>query len=131
MDVSLFMAEKAVKIEKTEFVVSDRFVDANGKAIPWVLYPVSPAKEKDIKKRSIRKDGTFDNVGYTESIAAETVLEPNLADASLQDSYHTLDKVSLLEAMLTSGEMNKLQLKALSVNGLDKPLTETVEEVKN
>jgi hypothetical protein len=130
MDVSLFMADKAGAVEKVEFVVTDRFKDGDGNAIPWVLFPVSCTKEKEIK-RQCTKNGHFDNFSYTEQLTAETVLEPNLADASLQDSYKCMGKTDLLAAMLTSGEFNKLTLKALEVNGLNQPLQSIVDEAKN
>ena len=130
MDVSLFFANKAAAVKDTKFAVSERFKGQDGKAIEWSLHPVTCQKEKEIKKRCT-KGNTFDQISYTEQLTAETVAEPNIADAALQDSYHVMGKTALLEAMLTSGEFNKLMLKALDVNGLGQPLAEMVKEAKN
>lgn len=130
LDVSLFLASKAAPVKETTYVVSDRFVDLDGKPIAWVLKPVSSVKEKEIKTNCI-KGNRFDQVSYIEQLTAETVADPNLADATLQDSYKAYGKTALLESMLTSGELNKLEVKALEVNGLDTPITQLVEEAKN
>lgn len=130
LDVSLFLASKAAPVKETTYVVSDRFVDQDGKPVAWVLKPVRSAKEREIKKNCI-KGNKFDEISYIEQITAETVVDPNLADATLQDSYKAYGKTALLETMLTSGELNKLELKALEVNGLNTPINQLVEEAKN
>ena len=130
MDIELFMAGKADSVETVDFVVSERFKDKDGKPVTWKLKAVGCKKEKEIKRGSIHK-GVFDNIGYTENIAAESVLFPELGNAKLQDSYHVYGKIDLLEAMLTSGEMNRLILKSLEINGLDKDINELIKDAKN
>nr|DAL67695.1 MAG TPA: tail assembly chaperone protein [Caudoviricetes sp.] len=130
LDVSMFLASKAAPVKETTYVVSDRFVDADGKPIPWVLRPVSSAKDKELKQ-ACTNNGHFDNGKYAEMLTAESVVDPNLADATLQDSYHVYGKTELLEQMLYAGEMNKLQLKALAINGMATPLDDLVGEAKN
>ena len=51
MDVSVFLAENAKKVEKESFVVSDRFKDKHGKPVPWVLAPVSCTVDNNIKQK--------------------------------------------------------------------------------
>lgn len=133
MDVSVFLAENAKKVEKESFVVSDRFKDKHGKPVPWVLAPVSCAVDNAIKQRCTRGKGgkDFDNLSYTVELTVASVVEPNLANADLQDSYHAYGKRQLLETMLTAGEFNALTLKALEINGMSKPIDELIDDAKN
>ena len=78
LDVSLFLATKAAPVKETTYVVSDRFVDQDGKPVAWVLKPVRSAKEREIKKNCI-KGNKFDEISYIEQITAETVVDPNPA----------------------------------------------------
>lgn len=130
MDVSMFFAENAAKIEHIKYVVSDRFKDENGNPAEWELAPVSCAVDAKIKQKCLVK-GKFDNAKYTEEMVAASVIEPNLNDARLQDSYHAFNPAQLLERMLTSGEMNRLTLKVLEVNGLSEPMNDLIEQAKN
>lgn len=130
MDVSMFFAENVAKPATTKYVVSERFKDKEGKPIEWELKPVPSAKEAKIKRDCFRKK-EFDNIKYTQELVAASVVEPNLSDAKLQDSYHVFNETELLEAMLTSGEFNLLTLKVLEINGLQKPLDDLIQEAKN
>lgn len=130
MDVSSFLAENAKKVGKESFIVSDRFKDKHGKPVPWVLAPVSCTVDNSIKQKCAHgKD--FDNLSYTIELTVASVVEPNLANADLQDSYHAYGKRQLLETMLTAGEFNALTLKALEINGLSKPIDELIDDAKN
>lgn len=130
MDVSAFLAENAKKIDKTEFIVSERFKDKHGKPVPWVLAPVSCSVDNAIKKRCTH-GREFDNLSYSVELTVASVLEPNLANAELQDSYHVYGKRQLLETMLTAGEFNAMTLKALEINGMAKPMQELIDDAKN
>ena len=76
MDVSVFLAENAKKVEKESFVVSDRFKDKHGKPVPWVLAPVSCTVDNNIKQKCTHGKN-FDNLSYTVELTVASVVEPN------------------------------------------------------
>ncbi len=130
MDMEMFMAGQGAAIEDTEFNVSDRYKDKEGKTVLWKLRPISGDAERGIKAACF-KDNKFDNIKYSEMIAAETVVYPNLGNGKLQDSYRVMGKTSLLNKMLLAGEKNRLILKALEINGLNISTEELAKDVKN
>lgn len=133
-----------VKREKKlhEVVISDAFKDENGEPEVWKLKALKQTKITNMFNKHIdiitnTKKGTSitkgDMSAYTLELMAETIVYPNLKDASLQNSYGVMSPEDLLDAMFEDDNdgFNKLLKEVNKVNGNLKDLDELTEEVKN
>ncbi|MBS4961044.1 MAG: phage portal protein [Clostridiales bacterium] len=134
MSLSAFFKGNEKQEDVVNFVVSNRFLDENGKPEVWKLKAISGKKETMIKQKctfKYKNTKEMDWDRYTLLLTAESVVYPNLSDKSLQDSYGVMGVEDLLLDMLHSGELNKLKLKAQEVNGYGDSMDDMVEEAKN
>ena len=139
MSLSAFLAGNALKPETVRYVASGRFRDENGVPVEWELRPLTSAEDRDIRAACSRRVKTpgrknvyqseTDTNAYISRMTAAAVVYPNLNSRELQDSYHAMDAVSLLEKMLLAGEFTSLAQKVQEICGFDPE--ELVEEAKN
>lgn len=140
MSLSAFLAQNAKKIEPTEFVVSDRFVE-DGEPVPWVIKPITGKQNKELIKECTKlipingKRGQYrqqlDNSVYNTKLCVLCTQFPNLNDAELQNSYGVMGAEALLDTMLLPGEMAGYLEKVLEVCGFDTDIGEKVDTAKN
>lgn len=140
MSLSAFLAQNAKKIEPTEFVVSDRFVE-DGEPVPWVIKPITGKQNKELIKECTKlipingKRGQYrqqlDNSVYNTKLCVLCTQFPNLNDAELQNSYGVMGAEALLDTMLLPGEMTGYLEKVLEVCGFDTDIGEKVDTAKN
>ncbi len=138
-DFKAFFANNAIKPENERFVVSKRFVDEKGKPIPWELRCLTEAENAELRNRSTKKvkgktgkyESEMDNSLYMSNLIAASVVDPDLKNAAIQDSYGVKSETSLLQRMLTPGEFAELAQKVQTLNGFDEDPNEVMEEVKN
>ncbi|MEK4854788.1 phage portal protein [Paenibacillus sp. FSL H7-0756] len=138
-EFSAFFAQTAA-IETTEdFVVSKRFKDKEGKAIPWKLRSITEDENQELRKAAMKKvkgrNGVytpeFDSNEYLAKMVGASVVYPNLKDAELQKSYGVRGAEALLRKMLLPGEFTALMEHVNALNGYDQDMNELVDEVKN
>lgn len=137
-NLSLFFAQNVVSELTEEVVISSRFKDKDGKAIPWKLRSMTEEENEAIRKsaqRKIKEKGvvTIDTNSdeYLAKLVVTSVVFPDLKDAELQKSYGVLGADQLLRKMLLPGEYATLLQKVQSINGFDKDVNELADEVKN
>lgn len=137
-EFSAFFAQTAA-IETTEdFVVSKRFKDKEGKAIPWKLRSITEDENQELRKAAMKKvkgrNGVytpeFDSNEYLAKMVGASVVYPNLKDAELQKSYGVRGAEALLRKMLLPGEFTALMEHVNALNGYDQDMNELVDEVK-
>ena len=132
---------KKVKKNKT-YAATKSLVDEKGKPLLWTIKPLS-TKENE----NIREDCTIDvpvkgnpnayrpKVNTSEYIAkmiVASVVEPNLYDKDLQDSYGVKKPEELIMEMLDDpGEYQNLAAFIQEYNGFDTSLNDKVTEAKN
>jgi len=123
-----------IQVENKEVIVSNRFVD-NGKAIPFIVRPITQEENKVLIKKYSKKDKkgaeTFDRAEYVQAMTASAVVFPDLANAELQKAYGVLGESSLLQKMLYVGEYATLAQAVQEISGLDNDINEEIDEVKN
>lgn len=123
-----------VKVENQEVIVSNRFIE-NGKAIPFVIRPISQEENKQLIKKFTKKDKksveTFDRAEYVSAMTALAVVFPDLSNAELQAGYGALGESALLQKMLYVGEYAELAQKVRELSSLDEDINEDIEEAKN
>ena len=123
-----------------EYAVSKDFVDEGGLPVKWVLRAISTAENERIREdctREVQEKGggyraRVDTGAYMAKLAAACVVEPNLYDAALQDSYGVKTPEALLKEMVDSpGEYAELMRFISKLNGFDGELGEEVDQAKN
>jgi len=123
-----------VKIENKEVVVSNRFIDEDGKPVPFIIRPVTQKENEQLIKKYTKTDKkgvqSFNRTEYVHALTASAVVFPNLADADLQKEYG-LGEVETLKNMLLIGEFATLSQAVQELSGLDPDINEDIEEVKN
>lgn len=140
--LSAFMAQNAKKPENIRLVVSNRFVDEDGKPETWEVRCIS-SDENDLIQRDCTKQvpipgkrnqyrQVVDAALYGRKLAAACTVYPNLNDAELQDSYGAKCAEDLIVKLLcVPGEYNAYLDKITQSCGLDYNLNDMVEEAKN
>lgn len=137
-----FMKKNKIQRENTTYAATKSLTDENGKPLEWVIKPLST---KD--NESIRDDCMVDipikgkpNVyrpklntsKYLAKMIAACVVEPNLYDADLQDSYGVKTPEDLLQAMVDDpGEYQDFATFVQNYNGFNTSLDDKVDEAKN
>lgn len=140
-NLSAFLAENAVKVENTKYVASKRFLDADGKPIPWEIQCITSTEDEALRKSCTKRvpvpgkrnqyTQETDYNAYLGKLAARCTAFPNLNDAELQNSYDVMGADALLKTMLTPGEYAEYLVKVQEVNGFDVTMEDEVEEAKN
>ena len=140
--LSAFMAPNAKKPENIKLVVSDRFVDENGKPEVWEVRCLS-SDENDLIQRDCTKQvpipgkrnqyrQVVDTALYGRKLAAACTVYPNLNDAELQDSYGVKCAEDLIGKLLcVPGEYNRYLDKLMEFCGFDYSIGDMVDEAKN
>ncbi len=140
MNFRQFMLQNAGTIENVKCVISNRFLDDEGKPMEWELRCLNRDEEEEVMKTCFKSGNgqgvtnyrgvSLDELLYTGKILAKAVVYPNLNDKELQDSYGVMSSDQLLKKMLTSGEFFKLQMKIQQLSASKPALRDKVEQVK-
>jgi hypothetical protein len=139
-DMSFFMQGKAKTVEEKEVIVSNRYIDDEGKIIPFVLKPIETERIKEIENECTepvfekgRKVGERLNTErFMTKVGIESTVYPNFKDKDLLKSYNVVDPVDLVPKILSIGGEFTLWIKEIAkINGLDDDFEEMVEEAKN
>lgn len=138
-ELSVFFAQNVQSDITEDFVVSERFKDAKGSAVPWKIRTMSEAENEEIRKSTTRqvkgrngqKTTETNPEEYLAKLAVASVVFPDLKNAELQKSYGILGAESLLRKMLLSGEYAGLIQKVQEINGFDRDINQDIEEIKN
>ena len=139
---SRFMKEnKAVK-ENTTYAATKSLTDENGKPLEWTIKPLSTKENEDIRDACMvdvqvtGKPNMFrpklNTSKYIAKMICACVVEPNLYDKELQDSYGVMTPEDLLREMVDNpSEYQEFAAFVQNYNGFDTTLEDKVEEAKN
>lgn len=124
--------------EVKEVVISKRFVDGNGKPIPFRIKTIMQEENERIT-RKCRKVETIrgqrveslDNQKYNRALIVACTVEPDFRNADLCKAYGTVDPLDLPGKMLTVGEANNLAREILDLNGFSDEAERLEDEAKN
>lgn len=136
--LTAFFAQNAAAAQVEEVVVSDRFQDEHGAAVPWRLRSMTEEENETIRKscqRKVKDKGVVsyetNTDEYLAKLAVASVVFPDLKNAELQQSYQVMGADQCLRKMLLPGEYATLVQKVQQINGFDKSINELADEVKN
>lgn len=138
--LSAFLKENKIKREAYEYVASKDFVDSEGNPISWKIRPLTNEEldnlrdrfTKRIKNKMTQKaEEVFDKEGFTMEMATTAIEFPPLDDAQLQESYGVVGADSLLNAMLTPGELQDLFLAVNEASDFEVGMGQKIKQAKN
>lgn len=135
---------KANKITKgnTTYAATTSLTDEKGKPLLWTIKPLT-TRENDklrdectIQAKVAGKPNLtqpkLDTSKFIAKMIATSVVEPNLYDKELQDSYGVMTPEDLIKEMIDNpGEYNNFAEFIQEYNGFNETLDEKVEEAKN
>ena len=134
-NLSAFLHPVQTTVEK-EIVVSNRFVDANGKPVPFKIRAVTQEENDRLVKAATRtevKNGQrmeyLDSVDYARRVVVAATVEPDFSAKELCDAYGVVSPQLVPGKMLLSGEYNRLMQAIMALSDLENGTLE--EEVKN
>ncbi len=114
--------------------ISDRFVDDNGEPVPFVIRSLKASEERVIRDSCTHTDDNgipvLNTSDYQDLLITAAIVEPDLKDVELQNSYGVVGEVQVLNEMLIFGEYTNLAQAVQDFNGFKK-YTDRVEEAKN
>ena len=141
-DLSRFLKANKIKRENTTFAATKSLVDAKGNPLPWTIKPLT-TKENDairdecmievpVKGKPNMFSPKLDTSKYIGKMICACVVEPNLYDKDLQDSYGVMSPDDLLKEMIDDpGEYQEFATFVQNFNGFNTTLEDKVEEAKN
>lgn len=141
-DLSRFLKTNKIKRENTTFAATKSLVDAKGNPLPWTIKPLTTKENDAIRDECMidvpvkGKPNVFrpklDTSKYIGKMICACVVEPNLYDKDLQDSYGVMSPDDLLKEMIDDpGEYQEFATFVQNFNGFNTTLEDKVEEAKN
>lgn len=102
--------------ETKEVVISKRFVDGDGKPVPFRIRTISEAQNQEIRRSCTRKhrDRTgamvteFDAEAYAQKLVLAGTMEPDFTASEMCAAYGTMDPTEVPGKMLLAGEYRRL-----------------------
>ncbi len=141
-DFSRFMKKNKITRENTTFSATKSLVDEKGNPLQWIIKPLS-TKENDnirdtcmidvpVKGKPNMYRPKLDTSKYIAKMLCACIVEPNLYDKELQDSYGVMTPEELLKEMIDDpGEYQDFASFVQDYNGFNTSFEEKVEEAKN
>lgn len=139
--LSCFLKDNKSKRDNTTYIPTKAFKDENGNPIKWIIKPLSTREYDAIRDRCMKdvpvlgKPNQYtqklDASNFNASLIAASVVEPNLNDAQLQDSYGVKTAKDLIREMIDNpGEYNDFLAFIIDYNGFT-DINDDIEEAKN
>lgn len=139
---SRFMKKNKIAKENTTFPATKSLVDEKGEPLLWTIKPLTTRENDDIRDACMievpvkGKPNVYrpklDTSKYIAKMVCACIVEPNLYDTELQDSYGVMTPEELLKEMIDDpGEYQTLASFVQGYNGFDATLDDKVEEAKN
>lgn len=141
-NLSKFLKQNKKIRENTSFPATKSITDEDGKALEWTLRPLTTKMNEDIredctleipvdKKRHMYRQ-KLNTSKYGTKLIVASVIEPDLNNAELQDSYGVKTPEELVQEMIDDpGEFAEFQKFIQEFNGFTEKDEDKVEEAKN
>lgn len=137
-----FMKKNKIQRENTTYAATKSLIDEKGNPLLWTIKPLSTKENEQIRDDCMidipikGKPGVFrqklNTSKYISKMICACVVEPNLYDAELQDSYGVKTPEELLEEMVDDpGEYQDFATFIQNYNGFITSLEDKVTEAKN
>lgn len=121
-----------------EVIISDRFKDKNGNIFKFKIkamtnedFEIARKKAMKLNLQKGKRDVSFDNRAFNESIVINNTLYPDFKNAESIKALGCMSPEQYLNKVLLSGEIAELAQQIQVLSGFEKDLSELAEEVKN
>lgn len=139
---SKFMKANKTLKENERYAVTKFLCGEDGKPLEWEFRHLTSKQNDAIRDECVREIPVagranmyrqkLDASKYIHKLIAASVVEPDLFDTELQDSYGVCTPEELLYAMVDDpGEYNDLAAFVQKLNGFDVSFDDKVEKAKN
>ena len=139
---SRFMKQNKIKKENTTFAPTKSLLDENGEPIKFKIKPLTTKENDDIRDACtidvpvIGKPNMFrpklNTAKYLSKMLCSCIIEPNLFDKELQDSYRVMTPEDLIREMIDDpGEYQDFVVFVQDFNGFNVTLENKVDDAKN
>lgn len=138
---SKFLKANKVERKNTTYAATASLVDENGKPLEWQIKPLETSETQRIQDECTIEIPTGKpnqyrtkllTTKYMKKLICASVIEPNLFDSELQDSYGVKTPEELIVQMIDDpGEYNAFGVFVQEFNNLNKGLQDKVDEAKN
>lgn len=139
--LSLFFKKNKKQKENVKYTATKSLCDERGKPLEWTLRALTTAENDEIRDSCTidvpitGKPNQFrpklNTSKYLAKLISKTVVEPNLYDKELQDSYGVMTPEELIKEMVDDpGEYSALLQFVQKLNGFT-DINSDIEEAKN
>lgn len=139
---SRFMKQNKIKKENTTFAPTKSLLDENGEPIKFIIKPLTTKENEDIREACTvdipvtGKPNIFrpklNTSKYLAKMLCSCIIEPNLFDKELQDSYRVMTPEDLIREMIDDpGEYQDFVTFIQNFNGFNVSLEDKVDNAKN
>ena len=139
--LSLFFKKNKKQKENVKYAATKSLCDESGKPLEWTLRALTTAENDEIRDSCTidvpitGKPNQFrpklNTSKYLAKLISKTVVEPNLYDKELQDSYGVMTPEELIKEMVDDpGEYSALLQFVQKLNGFT-DINSNIEEAKN
>lgn len=133
--LSAFLHPVKTAVEK-EVVISDRFLDEDGRPVPFRIRALSQEENDRLVRAATRvetRNGQrieyLDSVDYAQRTVVAATVEPDFSSKELCDTYGVVSPQLAPGKMLLAGEYNRLMQAIHKLSGLESDVME--DAVKN
>lgn len=132
-----FLKTNKKQREPAYYAASRSFTDENGEPVLWKIRPVPTKENEAIRDDCVIEDRAagryrLDISRYTAKLLAASVIEPNLYDKSLQDSYGVMTPEALIQELLDDpSEYRRFAEFVREFNGFNESFSDKVSAAKN
>lgn len=137
-----FMKQNKIKKENTTFAPTKSLLDENGEPIKFKIKPLTTKENDDIRDACtidvpvIGKPNMFrpklNTSKYLSKMLCSCIIEPDLFDKELQDSYGVMTPEDLIKEMIDDpGEYQDFVTFIQNFNGFNVTLENKVDDAKN
>lgn len=141
-DLTRFLKKNKVVRENKKYAATKSLTDEKGKPLMWTLRPITTSENERLRDEctiEVQVKGKpnlfrprLDTSKYIGKLIASAVVEPNLFDKDLQDSYGAMNPEDLLREMVDDpGEFTDFSAFVQEMNGFTESMDDRVEEAKN
>ena len=139
---SKFMKQNKITKENTTYAATKSLVDENGEPLLWTIKALSTTENENIRESCMSevqvtgKPNLFrpklNTSKYIAKMICACVVEPNLYDKELQESYGVMTPEELLQEMVDDpGEYQDFAAFVQNYNGFNETFNDKVNEAKN
>ena len=139
---SRFMKQNKIKKENTTFAPTKSLLDENGEPIKFIIKPLTTKENEDIREACTvdipvtGKPNMFrpklNTSKYLAKMLCSCIIEPDLFDKELQDSYGVMTPEDLIREMIDDpGEYQDFVIFVQNFNGFNVTIEDKVSEAKN